>query len=226
MNFNIPTSNRLDNLRSVENCQNDAKINDVIEIEVAKARQIPFGKSLKSTIKKRPEVVVNKYPENRHIFGKENISDKRRQETYTDVVYGNIKKDTRKIIMFTESIPRGIWMRKFNHCTDGVARLKSFPSAKSNELAHYVVPTLKEESFHTVLIHVGINDILRDQSELKQQLVLQNIMKVAHQCKDDGVKEIILSSAVTTGRVNADVLIHFNESLNNLCRANGFSFCK
>ena len=92
MNFNIPTSSRLDKLRSVENTQNDAKIDDVIEIEVAKARQIPFGKSLKSTIKKRPEVVANKYPENRHIFGKENISDKRRQETYTDVVCGNIKK--------------------------------------------------------------------------------------------------------------------------------------
>ena len=67
-----------------------------------------------------------------------------------------------------------IWMRKFNQCTDGVTRLKSFPGATSKELAHYVIPTLKEESFHTALIHVGINDILRDQSELKQQLVLQN----------------------------------------------------
>ena len=46
-------------------------------------------------------------------------------------------------------------MRKFNQCTDGVARLKSFPGAISKELAHYVVPTLKEESFHTALIHVG-----------------------------------------------------------------------
>ena len=68
---------------------------------------------------------------------------------------------------------------------------------------------------------MGINDILRDQSELKQQLVLKNIMEVAHQCKDHGV---ILSSAVATGRVNADVLIHFNESLKNPCRANGFCF--
>ena len=69
-------------------------------------------------------------------------------------------------------------MRKFNQCTDGVARLKSFPGAISKELAHYVAPTLKEESFHTALIHVGINDIVRSQSELKQQLVLQNIMKM------------------------------------------------
>ena len=63
---------------------------------------------------------------------------------------------------------------------------------------------------------MGINDILRDQSEIKQQLVLQDIMKVAHQCKYHGIKEIILSSVVTSGRINADVLIHFNESFKTL----------
>ena len=101
---------------------------------------------------------------------------------------------------------------------------EKFPGATSKELAQYVVPTLKEETFHTVMIHVGINDILRDQSELQQQLVLQSIMKIAHQCKDHGVKEIILSFAVAAGRVNADVLIHFNELLKNLCMTNGFCF--
>ena len=49
-------------------------------------------------------------------------------------------------------------------------------------------------------------------------------MRITHQCKEHGVKEIILSSLVSTSRVNADVLIHFNESLKNLCRANGFCF--
>ena len=34
----------------------------------------------------------------------------------------------------------------------------------------------------------------------------------------------MLSSVVSTGRCNADVLLHFNESLKNLFRANGFSF--
>ena len=37
------------------------------------------------------------------------------------------------------------------------------------------------------------------------------------------LNKIILSSVVT-GRVRADVLIHFNGSLNNLCEANGFCF--
>ena len=65
---------------------------------------------------------------------------------------------------------------------------------------------------------------MRDQSDLQQQLVLQKIVKIVHQFKDYGVKGIILSSVVATGRVNADVLIHFNESLKNLGRANGFCF--
>ena len=38
--------------------------------------------------------------------------------------------------MFTDITPRGIWKHKFNQCTDGEARLKSFPGATSKELAH------------------------------------------------------------------------------------------
>ena len=102
MNFNIPISNRFDKLRTVENTQNDGKINDVIEIDVSKTRRIP----LKGTVKTRPDVVtINK---DQHIFGKENINAKCRQETYSDDIHGIIKKDTRKIIMFTDSIPRDI----------------------------------------------------------------------------------------------------------------------
>ena len=52
MNFNIPTSNRFDNLGLVENTQNNAIFDDVIEIDVARARQSPFVKSSKSTVKK------------------------------------------------------------------------------------------------------------------------------------------------------------------------------
>ena len=106
MNFNIPISNRFGKLRTVENTLNDVNINDVIEIDVSKNRRIPFVKSSKGTVKTRPDVVT--INEDQHIFGKENIKSKRRQETYTDDVHGNIKKDNGKISMFTDSIPRGI----------------------------------------------------------------------------------------------------------------------
>ena len=51
MNSNIPTYNRFDKLLTVKNTQNDTKIDDVIEINVSKARQIPFVKSSKSAAK-------------------------------------------------------------------------------------------------------------------------------------------------------------------------------
>ena len=38
MNSDIPTSNRFDKLRTVENTQNNAKIDDVIEVDVSKTR--------------------------------------------------------------------------------------------------------------------------------------------------------------------------------------------
>ena len=91
MNSNIQTYNTFDISGTVENTQNDAKIDDVIEIDVSKARQIPSVKPSKSTVNKRPGVVINKYPENQHIFGKVNINAKRALETYTDAVHGNIK---------------------------------------------------------------------------------------------------------------------------------------
>ena len=40
---------------------------------------------------------------------------------------------------------------------------------------------------------------------------------MADQCKGHGIKGNIISSAVATGRVNTDILIHFNQSLKNLC---------
>ena len=95
MNFNIPTSNRFENLCLVENTPNNAEFDDVIEIDVAKARQ--SAQSSKSRIKKKPNVVVNKYPENQYIFGKENINVKRKKETYTDAVHGKIKNMPAKL---------------------------------------------------------------------------------------------------------------------------------
>ena len=48
--------------------------------------------------------------------------------------------------MFSDSIPKGIRICKFNHyITNVTVTLKSFPGPTSKELTHYVVPTLQEE---------------------------------------------------------------------------------
>ena len=190
MSSKIPTYYRFDKLQTVENTQNDVKFDDAIETDVSKARQIPFIKSSKSTVKRRPEVVINKYLKTNISLVKrikmQNADMKPTLMQYMTILKKILEKLLLSLIVYQEVSG----CANLNQCTYGVARLKSFPGAASKELAHYVVPTLKEESFHTAMIHVGINDISRDQSELQQHLVLQNIMKISHQCKDHGVKEI------------------------------------
>ena len=108
--------------------------------------------------------MINKRPESQHNFQRVKhhaINDRNIRHEESRL---RNKRKSKRIIMFSDSIPKGIRIRKFNHyITNATARLKTFPGAASKELTHYVVPTLQEESFNSALILIGINDILKDQ---------------------------------------------------------------
>ena len=108
--------------------------------------------------------------------------------------------------MFSDSIPKGIRIRGFNcYITNATAKLKRFPEATSKEL-HYVVPTFQEKCFSSALIHIGINDILKDQSDLQCKSLTQNILETSHKCKEHGIEEIIISSLVVTENIDLNLL--------------------
>ena len=44
-----------------------------------------------------------------------------------------------------------------------------------------MVPTLQEESFNSALIHIGINDILKDQSDLEFESLTRNLLEISQQ---------------------------------------------
>ena len=52
---------------------------------------------------------------------------------------------------------------------EGRLQLKAFPSAKANQLNHYIIPRIEEFHCDCAIIYRGINNILRskDMSELK-----------------------------------------------------------
>ena len=67
----------------------------------------------------------------------------------------------RIVIIFSDSIPRGIRIHEFNSLVQkGYAKMKSFPGATSKELLHYMDPTLKDGIYNTAIIDVGVNDLL------------------------------------------------------------------
>ena len=87
-----------------------------------------------------------------------------------------------------------------------------------------MVPTLPEESFNSALIDTGINDILKDESNLKFESLTRNILEISQNCKEHGIEEIIISPLVVTDRIDQNLLARANASLYNMCRENGFCF--
>ena len=174
----------------------------------------------RSEVRKRPPIVPNYYEENQQDFRRNKPTSK----TYNEALNSERRITKKRTIIFTDSIPKGIRMRRFNnYLKSNTAQMKCFPGASSKDLAYYVIPTLEKMSFDQALIHVGVNDFLNDDT-LSHQIFLQNISSIAQKCKEKGVSEIIISSMVITERVNANIIVEANESLRNFCRQNGFYF--
>ena len=71
-------------------------------------------------------------------------------------------------MIFTDSIAKRIRMYEFNRfIKNSKATMFNFPGASSHQMLHYLDVHLEDIQINTVVIHVGINDILRDNSQSK-----------------------------------------------------------
>ena len=43
--------------------------------------------------------------------------------------------------------------------------MKTFPGGTSKKLPYYVEPTLKDKKFDAAIMHVGVNNLLKDESQ-------------------------------------------------------------
>ena len=70
------------------------------------------------------------------------------------------------IALFAENIPKGMRMKHFNsRVKSWKIQLKSFFGARASQLNHYITPTLEKYNYDFAIIHVGINDILRNRND-------------------------------------------------------------
>ena len=89
-----------------------------------------------------------------------------------------------------------------------------FPGVNTNQLNHNIIPTLSEDKPDTVIIHVGVNDIMKRID--RDDLILQ-ISKIGFTCKNYGVANIIISSLACQRRIKNDVFDYVNKKLQELC---------
>ena len=86
------------------------------------------------------------------------------KKAYSETVY--MSPNSLNALIFTDSIAKGIRMYEFNRfIKNSKAKMFNFPGASSHQMLHYLDIHFEDKQINTVVIHVGINDILRDSSQ-------------------------------------------------------------
>ena len=67
----------------------------------------------------------------------------------------------------------------------GKIHLKSYPGAKVSQLNHYIKPTLEEYKYDCAIIHVGINDVIRDKNDIDLNNLPDSILEIANTCQNN-----------------------------------------
>ena len=101
--------------------------------------------------------------------------------------------------------------------------LKLYPGAKANQLNHYIKPTLEEYKYDCTIIHVGINDILRNENDTDLNNLPESILEIANTCQNYNIGKIFISALLPSKRTKANIS-QINETLKQLCSRNNFIF--
>ena len=161
----------------------------------------------------RPEVVINQYLENQTVYPRKRIVPG--TNSYSESL-GNSQTNSRNIKIFSDSIPKGIRIKQMNQqIKNGNTRIHTFPGVTSRQLLHYLDVNLDKYT-DTVVIHIGINDILNSASNVNG--LLSNIKDMIKNCRNFGVKYIFVSGLIYTKRIITEFLEDFHLKLVNVCK--------
>ena len=119
----------------------------------------------------------------------------------------HLSPNSSNTLIFTDCIAKGILMYEFNRfIKNSKAKMFNFPGASSHQMLHYLDEHLEDRQINTVVIHVGVNDILRDSRQSSIDELLQNIKSMSIKCKKFSVKNIFIWELVYTTRINIGIL--------------------
>ena len=196
-------------------------------IQAARSKMKTAKTIAKSNHSTRPSVVVNHFPEHQDVFnGSKLVPGELSYNNAVKSAWLNSGKQNR-IIIFGDSIFRGIRFREFNNeIKSGYAKFKTFLGADSKEILHYVNPTLESGNYDSAAFHFGVNDLLQktiSKSDSVENLV-ENIRKTAVKCMSHGVSKVFVSVIVRNKRIPESLLEEVNEKVSFMCENNSFIF--
>ena len=146
-------------------------------------------------------------------------------------LYSNIVKDHKGneniIVIYSDSIAncyRNNKVRINNSIRSGQIRFRNSPGTTSGELLNYIDPTLAERNYDTTIVHVGINDIINDDSWTKVENLVLNLEKFAIKLKNYRIKNVCLPGFIFTTTVYLSLLNQIRKCILDICQTQNISF--
>ena len=122
-------------------------------------------------------------------------------------------KGQRGILIFTDSIPKGIPIRELNSfIKNGKAKMVSFSGATSKEILHYLDVHFANSSADAVILHVGVNDLLEDNIQSKIENLGKNLRSMVEKCYTYGIKNVFISGLVVLEKAH-EMIVHLRSKL-------------
>ena len=174
-------------------------------LTIEEAKKLP-NSPVHSPTKTRSSVVINCHPENQTTFqnkctSQNNLPIVPGKQTCKNAAVQKRKLPAKTLIL-SDSIARGIKIYEFNkYIKYDRANLLTFPGATSRHLLHYLDIHLEDRNTETVIIHVGVNDIINENSQSNIEKYISNVEKMVQKCRNYGVKKIFISGLVFSTKV-------------------------
>ena len=117
-------------------------------------------------------------------------------------------------------------MREFNnHLEEGIVHLKAFPGSKSQQLNYHSIPILQEHEYDAAIIHVGINDLIKNPNENKDTMkIARHVIEISLQYRNYNIGTVFISSIVYSTKINYELLCKLDNFLHEKYVKNGFYF--
>ena len=148
--------------------------------------------------------MVNNYPENQKTLSRLTVIPGK--DRYSETV--KEKPKPANTLTFTHSIPKDICRYDFNKLIKNrKGKMLNFPGASSRQLPAYMDIHLEGIQVDTVVIHIGVNDLLSYSNQLRIDSLKNNFLFMAIKWRNYGVTNIFLCGIRLDSLVQVYIMI-------------------
>ena len=101
----------------------------------------------------------------------------------------------------------------------------SISLVRHQKISCYVDATLQDATYDArTIIHVGVSDILNNQSHDQTAQLISNLREIIAKCKSYGVKHVFVSGLLHTSKIKENLLVDINRMIKELCMSDGSEY--